>query len=120
MNQRHLLTILAALLCAFSYADTEQVVTIDNDTMDGFVTQITFSGDDVILSFEDGFSVTSDMANVSITLSYGGETGINSISFDEVDTHTVVYNLMGQFFGTSTDGLQRGVYIINGKKTIVR
>ncbi len=35
-------------------------------------------------------------------------------------TDTKVYNLNGQFIGTSTQGLKQGVYIINNKKVVVK
>ena len=40
----------------------------------------------------------------------------------EVDqtTDNRVYNINGQYVGTSLDGLQKGVYIQNGKKVIVK
>lgn len=35
-------------------------------------------------------------------------------------SYTKVFNLNGQYLGTDTDGLAKGIYIINGKKTVIK
>ena len=50
----------------------------------------------------------------------GETTGINALNGDVVKQNGRVYNLNGQCVGTSLQQLQRGVYIQNGKKVIVK
>ena len=51
----------------------------------------------------------------------GVETGIE----DVIDGNAIldpvrVYNLQGQYLGSDADALPRGLYIINGKKQVIR
>lgn len=46
--------------------------------------------------------------------------GIESVKVADVKPHTGVYSLSGQRVADSTEGLQKGVYIVNGRKTIVK
>ena len=57
---------------------------------------------------------TSEITSWSLD---GISTGINAVNSDA--TATDIYNVGGQKVGTtkSTDGLQRGIYIVKGKKT---
>ena len=50
----------------------------------------------------------------------GNVTAISNINGAEVVSVAPVYNLQGQYVGTSLNGLQRGIYVQNGKKIIVR
>ena len=50
----------------------------------------------------------------------GETTGIDALNGDVVKQNGRVYNLNGQCVGTSLEQLQRGVYIQNGKKVIVK
>lgn len=106
-----------------SRGDTVETVTIGDTVVGKFVTQLTFSGSDVVLVFEDGTTQTADMSLVSIDLTYddGGTdpSGIVTVSADAA-ADTRVYSISGQYVGTSTDGLAKGLYIVNGKKIIIR
>ena len=47
--------------------------------------------------------------------------GIRSVTMDEaVKGRKGVFTLDGQHLGDSTDGLQKGVYVVNGKKVVVK
>lgn len=117
-------------LCAFlmlglsggvAMADTEQTVTVNGEAIDGFITELTFNGDQVTMKFEDGSTQTDDMSLVSIALTYSKtSTGITEIETDDQSTVKRVYTISGQYVGTSTEGLPQGIYIVNGKKTIVK
>ena len=117
-------------LCAFlmlglsggvAMADTEQTVTVNGEAIDGFITELTFNGDQVTMKFEDGSTQTDDMSLVSIALTYSEtSTGITEIETDDQSTVKRVYTISGQYVGTSTEGLPQGIYIVNGKKTIVK
>lgn len=50
---------------------------------------------------------------------FGGETtGINSLNAAATVGNAKVYNLNGQLVGKSLQGVKKGVYIVNGKKTV--
>lgn len=102
-------------------ADTGETVTIGDIVVGKFVTRLTFSGDDVVLNFDDGTSQTADMSLVSISLTYdnGNENAITDIT-SPADVSTRIYSVSGQYVGNSTDGLSKGLYIVNGKKIIVK
>ena len=117
-------------LCAFlmlglsggvAMADTEQTVTVNGEAIDWFITELTFNGDQVTMKFEDGSTQIDDMSLVSIALTYSEtSTGITEIETDDQSTVKRVYTISGQYVGTSTEGLPQGIYIVNGKKTIVK
>ena len=50
----------------------------------------------------------------------GETTGIDAIDGFETKAPTHVYNLSGQYVGTSTANLKPGVYVSGGKKVIVK
>ena len=102
-------------------ADDVQTVTIDGTTVNKTVTQITFSGDDVILHFSDNSTQTADMdqsINIAFQLS---PTYMESLDAQRSTLNSQrVYNLRGQYMGESLEGLTPGVYIYNGKKYVVK
>jgi immune inhibitor A len=50
----------------------------------------------------------------------GTVSGISDVNADSQTVNGKVYNVNGQFVGMSMDGLQKGIYITNGKKVIVK
>lgn len=67
-------------------------------------------------------SYTDDPANIQIyRLATGIVDGINSVkAVSKENADNRVFNLNGQFVGTSLTGLQKGIYIQNGKKVVVK
>ncbi len=101
-------------------ADTTQTVFIGEATVDKFVSQLTFDGDNITLTFADGTTQTADMGEVSIDLTYDNkDTGISEINKNDAPTEAV-YSLGGQYIGTSTKGLSKGIYVVKGKKLIIK
>lgn len=118
---KHFLSSLLVACCVVARADTTQTVTVAGDTAEGTVTEITFDGDDVTLAFSDGQTVTADMSEVSIDLTYGtSETGIASVAQDSRTGDGTIYNLRGQRVGNDAGRLAKGIYIIRGKKTTIK
>lgn len=120
-NKIFMLFLGLVLACpSMSLADTEETVTIGDTVVGKFATMLTFSGDDVVLTFDDGTTRTADMSLVSIDLTYGTDpsaiTGVTSAG----DGTARVYSICGQYMGNSTDGLAKGLYIVNGKKVIIK
>lgn len=67
------------------------------------------------------YPTTSTAAPKAISVTIGGETtGISSVTTDTAGHDTKVYTLQGTFVGNSTSALPRGLYIVNGKKTVIR
>ena len=86
------------------------------------ITRISFSGDNVILTFSDGTTSTvTDMSTVTIDFS-------NVTSIDDRVKLTQqlglegkpVYDLSGRLVGKSAATLKKGVYVIDGKKVTVK
>lgn len=102
------------------YAETEQTVIINGTEIDKFVSNLTFNGNNVTLQFDDNTSQTEDMSKVSISLSYENTTGITNITSMDNSGKSKVYNLNGQYMGKDANALNKGVYIINGKKTVIK
>lgn len=77
-----------------------------------------------IKGFRAYFSVpnsTSESTEAALRVAIDGETtGIEAIEGIETNTPTRVYNLSGQYVGTSTANLKPGVYVSGGKKVIVK
>ncbi len=47
-------------------------------------------------------------------------SGLNNLNYENASTSNKVYTIDGRYVGTSTQGLAEGLYIVNGKKQIVR
>ncbi len=54
------------------------------------------------------------------TTKRGIATAIRQTDFDSTTKETKIYTLDGRYVGKSTRSLAKGVYIINGKKTVIR
>lgn len=100
-------------------ADNKQTVTIDGSPVSETVKEITFDGDNVTLSYADGTTVTRDMSLVKLSFAYT-TTGISNIETNNKVLAGKVFNLNGQLVGTSTQNLNKGIYIVNGKKVIIK
>lgn len=120
MNKSIALIIGMAAMCLSAGADNTQTVVVDGATVNKNVIRLTFSGDDVVMTFADNTSQTTDMSLVSISFSYSPSTAISGPETDKVDAVKRVYNLNGQYMGNSTEGLPKGLYIVNGKKMVIR
>ena len=112
--------LMALLSGGTMYAETEQTVIINGTEIDKFVSNLTFNGNNVTLQFDDNTSLTEDMSKVSISLSDENTTGITNITSMDNSGKSKVYNLNGQYMGKDANALNKGVYIINGKKTVIK
>ena len=105
---------MAALFSTYGWADNKQTVTINGQSINKTVTEITFNGDNLTLTYSDGTSEESDMSFVKLAFSYDTNSTVKQ------SLEGKVFNLNGQFVGTSTEGLAKGIYIVNGKKVIIK
>lgn len=118
MKKAYLL-LLAGMLSAAVFAGSKQTVKIDGQVIDKTVTEITFDGDNVVLHYADNTSDNRDMSLVTLSFTYQ-TTGISQVESIKQALQGKVYNLQGQCVGSSLQGLSKGVYIINGKKVIIK
>ena len=107
------------MLSTAVFAGNKQTVKIAGQVIDKTVTEITFDGDNVVLHYADNTSATEDMSLVTLSFSYT-TTGISQVEGIKKALQGKVYNLQGQCVGSSLQGLSKGVYIINGKKVIIK
>ena len=118
---RFYLFVMAVLLSVNVLAENKQTVTVGGQAVGKTVKEITFDGDNVTLSYSDGTSSTEDMSLVKLAFTYdGGATGIDQAEMGQPSLQGRCFNLNGQLVGTSTEGLSKGVYIVNGKKVIIK
>ena len=119
MKKTYLL-LLAGMFASVVFANNKQTVKIDGNVSDKIVTEITFDGDNVTLNYADNSSETKDMSLVSLSFSYDSTTEINKIEEVKKSLQGKVFNLNGQLVGNSLEGLSKGIYIVNGKKVIIK
>ena len=99
----------------------DQTVTVGGSTVNKTVKQITFNGDDVVLHFSDNSTQAASMdeeVKIAFKLSTTYLESINA----QLSTFNSqrIYNLRGQYMGESLDDVSAGVYIVNGKKVVVK
>ena len=118
MKKAYLL-LLAGMLSTAVFAGNKQTVKIEGHVIEKTISEITFDGDNVVLHYADNSSDQADMSQVTLSFSYT-TTGISQVEGIKKALQGKVYNLQGQFVGSSLQGLSKGVYIINGKKVIIK
>lgn len=118
MKKAYLL-LLAGMLSTAVFAGSKQTVKIDGQVIEKTVSEITFDGDNVVLQYADNTSDQADMSLVALSFTYQ-TTGISQVEDIKKALQGKVYNLQGQYVGKSPKGLSKGVYIINGKKVIIK
>ena len=118
MKKAYLL-LLAGMLSTAVFAGSKQTVKIDGLLIEKTVSEITFDGDNVVLQYADNTSGIGDMSLVTLSFTYQ-TTGISQVEDIKKALRGKVYNLQGQYVGSSLQGLSKGVYIINGKKVIIK
>ena len=116
MKKAYLL-LLAGMLSTAVFAGSKQTVKIDGLLIEKTVSEITFDGDNVVLQYADNTSDIGDMSSVTLSFTYQ-TTGISQVEGIKQALQGKVYNLQGQYVGSSLQGLSKSVYIINGKKVI--
>lgn len=82
--------------------------------------KITFEGDNVILHFKDGSTADLEKDMETVVIDFSSVTSIETIHQMEYMKNMSVYNLQGQYIGQGVEGLKKGLYIVNGKKVIIK
>ena len=122
MKQLRLILVIILSVCwVGSWAKGEQTITINGLTIGKSAKKITFSGEKAMITYADGSKQTENMGLIQLSFTYSTNGGIKKIETTGqklVDTR--VYNLNGQYVGTTLNSLSKGVYIANGKKVVVK
>lgn len=63
------------------------------------------------------YNMNGGTAGAALNLSFGDATGINGVAAD-AEKSVKVYNVNGQYVGTSLEALPKGLYIVGGKKVL--
>lgn len=118
MKKAYLL-LLAGMLSTAVFAGSKQTIKIDGQIIEKTVSEITFDGDNVVLQYADNTSDQADMSLVTLSFTYQ-TTGISQVEDIKKALRGKFYNLQGQYVGSSLQGLSKGVYMINGKKVVIK
>ena len=122
MNRKNILMMGAALLMtapAMSATPDDnndgakQTVTVNEETENRTVSEIRLDGNNAILLFTDGTTLTADMRLVTLTMSYEDATEVKEVK--EVKDNSW-YTLDG--IKVTIQPKQKGIYIQNGKKVV--
>ena len=70
MKKTIFLSIVMAMAFMMTMADSRETVLVNGANVDKTATRLTFSGDEVTLSYDDGSSQTADLATVSIAFNH--------------------------------------------------
>lgn len=74
---------------------------------------------DVLRGFRAYFKGINNIADTKVNIE-GVVSGIENINGATAQANGKVYTLAGQYVGNSTKGLMKGIYVVNGKKIVVR
>jgi len=86
------------------------------------VQRITFSGDQVLVKYNDGTpDATFDMATLVFDFSHTSGIKERRVLMKKAGLQgKKVYDLKGRLVGTDATRLQKGVYVIDGKKVVIK
>lgn len=95
-----------------------QTVTVNQETIGRIVSEIRLDGNNAVLTFIDGSTMTADMRLVTLTMSYSETTGVSSLHMTDKDGNVSIYDLQGRKVANSQKSKADGIYIVNGKKVV--
>ena len=122
MNRKLCLLAIVVMLAVALWADNKQTVIVNGTTQSQAVKRITFNGDEIVLVFADNTQQTVEMTAVKIDFVY--DDVVNPVSY-QVETSKVkeqmgIYNLNGQSVSNAREKLPKGIYIVDGRKEVVK
>ena len=122
MNRKLCLLAFVAMLAVAAWGDNKQTVTVNGTKQSQAVKRITFNGDEIVLVFADNTQKTVEMTAVKIDFVYDNVE--NSVFYQmetpKVKEQTGVYNLNGQSVSGTREKLPKGIYIVDGRKEVVK
>ena len=93
----------------------KQSLTVNNEKVERIVSEIRIDGNNAVLTFTDGTTLTADMRLVTITMSYSDVTGVSSLHMTDLDGNVTIYDLQGR---KVANGQKNSIVIKNGKKVV--
>lgn len=122
MNRKFCLLAFVAMLAVAAWGDNKQTVTVNGTMQSQAVKRITFNGDEIVLVFADNTQQTVEMTAVKIDFVYDNVE--NSVFYQmetpKVKEQTGIYNLNGQSVSDTREKLPKGIYIVDGRKEVVK
>ena len=94
----------------------QQTLTVNEETENRTVSEIRIDGNNAVLLFTDGTTLTADMRLVTITMSYEEVTEVKEVNGVKEVNDNSWYTLDG--IKVTVTPKQKGVYIQNGKKVV--
>ena len=95
---------------------TTQTLTVNEETVERTVSEIRLDGNNAVLLFTDGTTLTADMRLVTITMSYEDATEVREVKGVKGVNDNSYYTLDG--VKLTVKPKQKGLYIQNGKKVV--
>ena len=95
-----------------------QTLTIGQETENRTVSEIRLDGNNAVLLFTDGTTLTADMRLVTLTMSYDEATNISRLQMTDKDGDVKIYDLQGRPVANSEQLKANSLYIMNGKKVV--
>lgn len=97
---------------------TKQTLTVNNEQVERTISEIRLDGNNAVLLFTDGSTLTADMRLVTLTMSYSETTGVSSLHMTDKDGNVSIYDLQGRKVDNSKKPKANGIVIVNGKKVV--
>lgn len=114
--KKFVFTILIAMgSCLAGYADDGKVVTVNGQTTSKPVTKLTFSGDNIVLHFNDGSTQTVDMGNVVITFNI--TDAVKALASEPKNAPVSYFDLNGRQLKSAP---KKGSYIMRKGNKVVK
>ena len=129
MKHKNIVILAAALLMtapAFSATPDDndgakQTLTVNEQTVNRTVSEIRIDGNNAVLLFTDGATLTADMRLVTLTMSYDESTNISRLNMTDKDGNVKIYDLQGRKIESGkvkVESSKSSIYIVNGKKVV--
>ena len=99
----------------------KQTLTVNEQTVNRTVSEIRIDGNNAVLQFTDGATLTADMRLVTLTMSYDEATNISRLNMTDKDGNVKIYDLQGRKIESGkvkVESSKSGIYIVNGKKVV--
>ena len=97
---------------------TKQTLTVNDEKVERIVSEIRIDGNNAVLTFTDGTTLTADMRLVTITMSYSDVTGVSSLHMTDKDGNVSIYDLQGRKVANGQQPKANSIVIKNGKKVV--
>ncbi len=86
------------------------------------ISKVTFDGDNVIVTYKDGTTPSGTFDMSEIVLDFSNVTAVERVEAAKPFgiANKTIYNMQGQAVGNDISALKSGLYIVEGKKIIIK